>query len=205
MSALWMISLTSVLNRSLLNREYILINVLKSLASIISICNLHVTFLSKITPRYFMLFTNGIFRPFNVMWDSGGRRLREGGPVEVFFLFYSSGRTEERPLPPTVRVLPVLSVAMKLATQQRRSFHCWLRNHGEVFTEPLYSSGHIRHSFIVITNSIMSRLVCVSTLPYHHDTTSGYEWKRRRRRPPDMEGTAGAGVALVFKTGSPSP
>jgi hypothetical protein len=55
-----------VLNRSLLNREYVLINVLKALASIISICNLHVTFLSKITPRYFMLFTNGIFRPFNV-------------------------------------------------------------------------------------------------------------------------------------------
>jgi hypothetical protein len=32
-----------VLNRSLLNREYALINVLKALASIISICNLHVT------------------------------------------------------------------------------------------------------------------------------------------------------------------
>jgi hypothetical protein len=55
-----------VLNRSLMNREYILINVLKALASIISICNLHVTFLSMITPRYFTLFTNGISRPFNV-------------------------------------------------------------------------------------------------------------------------------------------
>jgi hypothetical protein len=44
------------LNRSLLNREYNLINVLKALASIISMCNLHVTFLSKITPRYFALF-----------------------------------------------------------------------------------------------------------------------------------------------------
>jgi hypothetical protein len=55
-----------VLNRSLLNREYILINVLKALASIISICNLHLTFLSNITPRYFTLFTYGIFRPFNV-------------------------------------------------------------------------------------------------------------------------------------------
>jgi hypothetical protein len=49
-----------VLNRSLLNREYILINVLKALASIISMCNLHVT-LSKITPRYFTLFTNGMY------------------------------------------------------------------------------------------------------------------------------------------------
>jgi hypothetical protein len=33
-----------LLNRSLLNREYILINVLKALASIIFICNIHVTF-----------------------------------------------------------------------------------------------------------------------------------------------------------------
>jgi hypothetical protein len=41
-----------MLNRSLLNREYVLINVLKALASIISMCSLHVIFLSKITPRY---------------------------------------------------------------------------------------------------------------------------------------------------------
>jgi hypothetical protein len=61
-----------VLNRSLLNREYILINVLKALASIISMCDLHATFLSKITPRYFILFTNGMFRSFSVRWVSGG-------------------------------------------------------------------------------------------------------------------------------------
>jgi hypothetical protein len=42
MSALWMVSLMLVLNRSLLNREYILINVLKALALTISICNLYV-------------------------------------------------------------------------------------------------------------------------------------------------------------------
>jgi hypothetical protein len=42
-----------VLNYSLLNREYILINVPKALASIISMCNLHVTFVTKITQRYF--------------------------------------------------------------------------------------------------------------------------------------------------------
>jgi hypothetical protein len=64
------------LNCLLLNKEYILINVLKALASIISMCNRHVTFLPKITPRYFMLFTNGIFRPFSVRWDSGERQLR---------------------------------------------------------------------------------------------------------------------------------
>jgi hypothetical protein len=44
-------------NRSLLNREYILMNVLKASASIISICNIHVILLSKITPRYFTLLT----------------------------------------------------------------------------------------------------------------------------------------------------
>jgi hypothetical protein len=42
------------LNRSLLNT---VINVLKALASIIYTCNLHVILLSKITPRYFTLFT----------------------------------------------------------------------------------------------------------------------------------------------------
>jgi hypothetical protein len=62
-----------VLNRSIFHMKYILINVLKTLASIISMRNLHVTFISKITPRYFTLFTNGMFRPFSVRWDSGGR------------------------------------------------------------------------------------------------------------------------------------
>jgi hypothetical protein len=42
------------LNRSIFSRIYILINALKALAAIISMCNLHVTFLSKITPRYFI-------------------------------------------------------------------------------------------------------------------------------------------------------
>jgi hypothetical protein len=65
-----------VVNHSLLNREYTLINVLKALDLIISVCSLHITFLSKITWRYFTLFTNGMFRPFSVRWDSGGRRIR---------------------------------------------------------------------------------------------------------------------------------
>jgi hypothetical protein len=60
------------LNHSFLKREYILRNVLKALASIISMCNLHVILLSKITPRYFTLFTNGIFRPFNIRGELGG-------------------------------------------------------------------------------------------------------------------------------------
>jgi hypothetical protein len=37
------------LNRSLLNKEYILINVLKALASILSMSGLHVVFFSKVT------------------------------------------------------------------------------------------------------------------------------------------------------------
>jgi hypothetical protein len=61
-----------VFNHSLLNREYTLIDVLKTLISIISKCGLHVIFLSNITPRYFTLFTNGMFRPFNVRRDSDG-------------------------------------------------------------------------------------------------------------------------------------
>jgi hypothetical protein len=76
MSALSRVNLMLVLNRSLLKKEYILINVLKVLASIISLCNLHATFLSKITSRYFTLFTNGMFRPFSVRWGSDSQRLR---------------------------------------------------------------------------------------------------------------------------------
>jgi hypothetical protein len=60
------------LYHSLLNREYHQMNVLKALASIVSICKLHVILLSKVTPRYFTLFTNGMFRPFNVRRESGG-------------------------------------------------------------------------------------------------------------------------------------
>jgi hypothetical protein len=50
-----MASLMLVLNRLLLNREYVVINALKALASIVSMCDLHVIFLSNITPRYFTL------------------------------------------------------------------------------------------------------------------------------------------------------
>jgi hypothetical protein len=70
--ALWRVNLMLALNRSRLNRENILMNVLKALASIICMCNFHVILLSNNTPRYFTLFTNGIFRPFNVRRESGG-------------------------------------------------------------------------------------------------------------------------------------
>jgi hypothetical protein len=59
-------------NRSLLNRKYNLMNALKALASIFSMCNLHVILLSKITTKYFTLLTNGMFCPFNVRRESGG-------------------------------------------------------------------------------------------------------------------------------------
>jgi hypothetical protein len=62
-----------VLNRSLLNKEYNLINVLKALVATVSMCSLHVNFLSKITPRYTTLFTKGIFRPFSVRGDTKTR------------------------------------------------------------------------------------------------------------------------------------
>jgi hypothetical protein len=49
------------ISRSRLNREYVLMNVLKALASIISMCNLHVIFISKITPRYFAIYKWNVF------------------------------------------------------------------------------------------------------------------------------------------------
>jgi hypothetical protein len=55
-----------LLNHSLLNRGYILMKVLTALAPVVSMCSFHVIFLSKITPRYFILFTNGMFCPFNI-------------------------------------------------------------------------------------------------------------------------------------------
>jgi hypothetical protein len=61
-----------VLNRLLLNREYVVIKALKAFASISSMCGLHVIFVSNITPRYFTLFTNGKFSPFSIRRDSGG-------------------------------------------------------------------------------------------------------------------------------------
>jgi hypothetical protein len=64
--ALWKVKLMLALNHLLLNREYILIKVLKTLVLIVCMSNLHVTFQSKITPKYFELFTNGMSRPFTV-------------------------------------------------------------------------------------------------------------------------------------------
>jgi hypothetical protein len=49
------------LGRSLLNGEYILLSVLKALPSIISVCGLSAVLLSGIVPRYFALFTGGMF------------------------------------------------------------------------------------------------------------------------------------------------
>jgi hypothetical protein len=46
-----------VLNCSVLNREYVIINALKALASIVFMCGLHVIFLSSITPRNFYIIS----------------------------------------------------------------------------------------------------------------------------------------------------
>jgi hypothetical protein len=63
------------LKSSLLNREYILINVLKALSAFISMCSLHVILLSKITLRYFYMIDEGIFHPFTIRCPSGGLSL----------------------------------------------------------------------------------------------------------------------------------
>jgi hypothetical protein len=51
-----MVNLMLVLNRSLLNKECNLINVLTAIVATVSMCSLHVIFLSKFTSRYFTLF-----------------------------------------------------------------------------------------------------------------------------------------------------
>jgi hypothetical protein len=42
----------------------------KALATVISICSLYVILLLKMTPRYFLLFTNGLFCPFSLSLSS---------------------------------------------------------------------------------------------------------------------------------------
>jgi hypothetical protein len=80
-----------VLNRSLLNREYILANVLKVLASIFSLCNLQVTFLSKITPRYFTLriykwHVSSIQCKMGLRWSTTARKLHVN-PLSLIFIY----------------------------------------------------------------------------------------------------------------------
>jgi hypothetical protein len=65
-SALWRVHLMLVLKCSLLNRELVLINVLKALASIISMCSLHVILLSNITQIYSTWLTKRMFHLLNV-------------------------------------------------------------------------------------------------------------------------------------------
>jgi hypothetical protein len=72
-----------VLSRTLLNSQYNIIHILKATVSTVYMCNLHVIFLSKITPRYFILFTKGMLCPFNVRRDSGGK-IRESESLHWF-------------------------------------------------------------------------------------------------------------------------
>jgi hypothetical protein len=87
---------------ALLNREYIRINVLKALASIICKCNLHVILLSSNTLRYFTLFRNGIFRLFSLR--------REDRPslilIDFNILAFTPGRH---------RVEPTLDLSQNIA------------------------------------------------------------------------------------------
>jgi hypothetical protein len=57
-----------------------LINILKAVVAIVSICNPRVIFLSKITPRYFTWFTKETCRPFNVRKASTRRSWPESYP-----------------------------------------------------------------------------------------------------------------------------
>jgi hypothetical protein len=48
-------------------------------------CNFHVIFLSKIILRYFTLFTNGMFHPFNVRRELGGLQVQVKGMLRPTF------------------------------------------------------------------------------------------------------------------------
>jgi hypothetical protein len=77
------------LNRSLLNREYILMIVLKALVLIIHMCNLHVILLSNNKPGYFTLFTNMIFHPFNVRIESRYISVSEADHLRLVFIDFN--------------------------------------------------------------------------------------------------------------------
>jgi hypothetical protein len=51
-----MVNLILDLNLPLLNREYCLLNVLKALALIVSMCSLYVIFLLKIIPMFYIIY-----------------------------------------------------------------------------------------------------------------------------------------------------
>jgi hypothetical protein len=105
------VNLLLVLNRSLLNKEYNPINALYALVATVSMCSLHVIVLSKITSRYFTLFTNGKICPFNVIRDSGGLIQWEKQTVIEFSTNWSFLRT-----------LPSLrSVAYRLVSSAKRA------------------------------------------------------------------------------------
>jgi hypothetical protein len=53
--ALWRVNLMLALKRSFFNKVHILMNVLKALAPIISMCSLHVILLSKITSIFYLI------------------------------------------------------------------------------------------------------------------------------------------------------
>jgi hypothetical protein len=49
-----------VLNSLLLNREYVIINALKALVSIVSMCDVHVIFLSNISKIFYIIYKRDI-------------------------------------------------------------------------------------------------------------------------------------------------
>jgi hypothetical protein len=77
------------LNRSLQNGVYILINVLRALASIISMCNLHVTFLSKIPPIFYTIYKRNVS---SIQCKMGLRRsttARKVDPMSLIFINFN--------------------------------------------------------------------------------------------------------------------
>jgi hypothetical protein len=122
MISLWRTSLMLVFNRSLLNREYILINVLKALALTISMRNLHETFLSKTAPRYFILFTNGMYQ-----CKTGGIIYIHNYTIRLYLLCNVSTYFYNRLISGCVDLLPWIPSLLSLCMAVNDSYQ-WLHN-----------------------------------------------------------------------------
>lgn len=75
----WRVSLILKPKYSLLNREWIRVYVARALAAVLSIGSFHVIPQSKMTPKYFTIFTNGIFLAFSFSTPTRTLNLLENG------------------------------------------------------------------------------------------------------------------------------
>jgi hypothetical protein len=138
MSALWRVNLMLALNRSLFNREYILMNVLKALASIISMCNFHALYGISL----YSLRTDHAANTAPIV-------------VEACLPRRYIATVAERTTYKASHMIAISSVHWRadccLATSYKHLSYCWVRLH-EVFISPLPS--YTRYNMYKIFESI---------------------------------------------------